>query len=181
MADRLLDSLQDEVNTFLSKDSASRAADVKRDGASVCPFCPRRTWDKTRSGRVVTHVKNHHTRAKQFVASGTKQLKLVIALHDQDQCERKAGGRYLARSAALMSAHLDDSVSSKDMTLDRHIRLVLTSRGPQYWSLATVQTSHLRRVRNLYYTHDFAQMLFKEFLVCDAKARAGSGEYIHGC
>ena len=56
------------------------------------------------------------------------------------------------------------------MLIDRHIRLVFTDRGPEYWNLECLQRSSLRRVRNLYYTQEFAQMVFQEFLMHEAKA-----------
>ena len=144
---------------------------IQKPHGAVCPFCPFRSWPRNRIQRVLAHVRQHHSRRKQFVASGTKQMKLVIALHDQDQCERKQDGQYLSRSAKVMRESLDETVSKKIMDLDRHMRLVLTHRGPEYWSLQAVQEAALRRVRNQYYTREFALLLFKELLMCDAKAR----------
>ncbi|CAE7587277.1 unnamed protein product [Symbiodinium natans] len=132
VADRLLDALEEEVNSFLSKDSSSRALVIQKAEVSACPFCPSRTWERNRPGRVVAHIQKHHTRSKQFVASGTKQLKVVIALHDQDQCERRKAGNYLARSAALLSAHLDDSVYALHARLVSHFPGEVSSLIPRH-------------------------------------------------
>ena len=43
--------------------------------------------------------------------------------------------------------------------IDREIRLVLTGRGPEYWAQSSLQSSNVRRVRNLYYTREFANLV----------------------
>ena len=54
--------------------------------------------------------------------------------------------------------------------LNRYIRLVLTERGPEYWRADVVGAESVRRVRNLYYTKEFAQMVYQEMLTRQAKA-----------
>ena len=59
--------------------------------------------------------------------------------------------------------------------IDRHIRLVLTGSGPEYWNLkAVIDSPDLRRARNLYYTREFAELIFRELLMCHAKCKAVS-------
>ena len=56
--------------------------------------------------------------------------------------------------------------------IDRDIRLVFTAAGPVYRHVNTVAADPtLRRVRNLHYSQDFAQVLFQESMLCNAKAR----------
>ncbi|CAE6972000.1 unnamed protein product [Symbiodinium sp. CCMP2592] len=150
VGDRLLGFLRDEVAAFLNKKPAQVADEVRKNGKAWCPFCPLRCWDKTRHGRVTAHVREYHSARKQFVASGTKQLKVIIALHDDDQCRRQPAGNYLRRSATLLSQSLDDTISTQHVLLDKKIRLVLTQDGPQYWSLQAVQRGELRRVYALH-------------------------------
>jgi hypothetical protein len=53
----------------------------------------------------------------------------------------------------------------------RYIRLVLTGRGPVYLRADEVtESGDFRRVRNLYYSRDFAEVLYREALLCNAKA-----------
>ena len=56
--------------------------------------------------------------------------------------------------------------------IDRRIRLVLTGNGPEYWNLEPVQQAALRRARSLYYTMDFAQLLFQKNLDPKYEGRA---------
>ena len=179
VGDKLLAALRNEVDAFLSMKSAKVASEVKKNGRAVCPFCPMRSWEKSRHGRVLEHVRQYHSERKQFVASGTKQLKIIIALHDHDQCRRQPSSDYLRRSACLLAASLDETISNKHMLIDKEIRLVFTGDGPQYWSLAAVQQGELRRVRNLYYTRSFGQLVFREILMCSAKA--GDLKYVSVC
>ncbi|CAE7313439.1 unnamed protein product, partial [Symbiodinium microadriaticum] len=172
VGDKLLGFLRDEVAVFLNKKPAEVADEVRKNGKAWCPFCPLRCWDKTRHSSVTAHVREYHSARKQFVASGTKQLKVIIALHDDDQCRRQPAGNYLRRSATLLSQSLDDTISTKHILLDKKIGLVLTHDGPQYWSLQAVQQGELRRLRNLYYTRPFAQLCFREVLMCSAKVYA---------
>ena len=88
VGDKLLGALRKEVAAFLNMKSAKVSSEVKKNGRAVCPFCPMRSWEKNRQGRVLEHVRQYHSERKQFVASGTKQLKIIIALHDHDQCRR---------------------------------------------------------------------------------------------
>lgn len=55
--------------------------------------------------------------------------------------------------------------------LTRFIRLVLTGTGPTYLNAdAVTEAVEFRRVRNLYYTRDFAEVLYREAMLYGAKA-----------
>ena len=41
------------------------------------------------------HIKKYHAPAQQYVCSGTKQLKIIMALHDSDQLEGRLAGQGL--------------------------------------------------------------------------------------
>ena len=166
VGDELLAIMKREVTAFLEDPTKHLA---KRQPAA-CPFCPFREWPKGRVARVVDHVWNYHSERKQFVASGTKQLKLVISLHDFDQAESHSRGNYLSRSAAIIRRTVDPPLQSKITDIDRNIRLVLTENGPEFWTVSAVKQLILRRVRHLYYSQDFAQIVFQEMLLCNAKA-----------
>ena len=111
-----------------------------------CPFCPFRSFSCSQSTkRVLAHVKNYHNERKQYVASGTKQLKIIISLHDSDQCSRKSSENYLARSSEILRSTVQPALSSRRMLIDRHIRLVFTDRGlhcAEYEIYTTRTSSH---------------------------------------
>ena len=134
-----------------------------------CPLCPFRKFQKPR--RVRDHIVKYHTAARQYICSGTKQLKICCALFDNDQIRGDRLGNFLARSAELLRTTVKPPLSSKVNEIDREIRLVLTGQGPEYWSLSTLKESHVRRVRNLYYTREFADIVYQELLLCYAKCK----------
>ncbi|CAE7704017.1 unnamed protein product, partial [Symbiodinium necroappetens] len=83
VSDTLLRSMELEVSRQLKTTSS----------AKKCPFCPFRTFQK--NSRVQSHVRRYHAVGRQFVCSGTKQLKIVAALFDDDQISGNPGGKYL--------------------------------------------------------------------------------------
>ena len=49
--------------------------------------------------------------------------------------------------------------------------MCFTGDGPSYLHVETVKDSEtFRRVRNLYYNREFAELLYREALLCHAKA-----------
>ena len=60
--------------------------------------------------------------------------------------------------------------------IDRFIRLVMTESGPEFWDVSAVQgEAFVRRVRNLYYTKAFGQLIFQQTLLCNAKVQGLAG------
>ena len=154
----LLASLASEVNTF------------EQSKSSRCPF---RSFQYP--ARVAKHVQRYHTASKQYTCSGTKQLKIICALFDNDQIARRRKGNYLSRSAGLLRSSVQPPLSEKLNEIDRSIRLVLTGKGPEFWNAAAVDASlSLRRVRNLYYTVEFSDLLYREMLLNNAKCKAAA-------
>lgn len=169
--DKLLALLSKERNEVL--DSVET---VQEGSAHRCPLCPFRLF--SRPGRVTEHVRKYHNLKRQFCCSGTKQVRVIQALFDDDQLRaRQPNSCYLRRSAALIRT----SVRSEDGTinhLDRRLRLVLTDKGPVYKKEKDVaEENHFyRRAKNLYYTQGFANMLFQEMMLCNAKLKQVSGQ-----
>ena len=161
VGDSLLACLASEVNSF------------EQSKYSRCPFCPFRSFQYP--ARVAKHVRRYHTASKQYTCSGTKQLKIICALFDNDQIARHRRGNYLSRSASLLRSMVQPPLAGKLNEIDRSIRLVLTGKGPEFWNAAAVDSSSsLRRVRNLYYTVDFSDLVYMEMLLNNAKCKAAA-------
>ena len=120
--------------------------------------------------RVVHHIKTYHTEPKQYVPSGTKQMKIIIALHDSNQCAGRQDNSYLRRSAEVLRRTVQPELNRRSNHIDKEVRLVLTECGPAYWNAATVRSTSLRRVRNLCYIRGMAQLIYEEMINNSAKA-----------
>ena len=160
VGDVLLSKMRAEVTW------ARGAAGLKR-----CPLCPFRKCN--RAARLLHHINICHTEQRQYLCSGTKQLKVGCALFDSDQIALQKGSRYMSRSAEILRATVSPPLASDSNGIDRHIRLVFAGAGPQFWNKAVVDESdNLRRVRNVYYTVEFADVVYRELLLCNAKCKA---------
>ena len=161
----LRDLLEQEV-----KDATRRLEQQKGQsfGSQVCPLCPWRRFDKR--SYLFTHITKHHSVGKRFVASGTKQLRIIAAMYDDDAARQASHGNYISRSAELLRSHVRPGVSSKKNVIDKDIRLCLTTKGPSFMSMQKIkQAKHLRRVGNVYYDRSFAN----DFM-CNAVASRAS-------
>ena len=165
VGDSLLTQLRQEVE---------RCARTVERRVHRCPLCPFRRFQAP--SRLQEHIRRYHTEARQFICSGTKQLKVCCALFDHDQIQGCARGNYLARSSELLRTMVAPALSHTVNEIDREIRLVLTGRGPEYWAQSSLQSCNVRRVRNLYYTHEFADLVYQELLLCHAKCKTAAGQ-----
>ena len=99
----------------------------------------------------------------------------MSAIFDNDQLRGTPGKNYLQRSAGIMSASIG-TAPTKGNDLDRWVRLVLTGNGPLYRSVEDIGCDmQVRRVRNLYYTSGFADMVYREFILNHGKCKAATG------
>ena len=89
-----------------------------------CPLRPSRCFQHP--SRVRRHIASYHVDRKQFVCSGTKQLKLCCALFDNAQLQGNIKGSYLKRSAAILRATVRPPLPTTVNEIDRDIRLVFT-------------------------------------------------------
>ena len=165
VGDDILALMRSEVQDEIQQNSGSRkATDV---GVHCCTLCPFRTFD--RRTRLLHHLRTYHSSAQQHCCSGTKQLKVVVARHDEDKLTCNPPGEYLARSAALMRQTIKPPLSPSCNHIDRFVRLVLTEHGPQYWNHSVIlQAGRVRRVRNIHYMCGFAEILYRECLLHNA-------------
>jgi hypothetical protein len=66
---------------------------------AACNFCPFRSFRS--KDRLLNHLRSHHTVRHQYVCSGTKQVKVIAALWDNDcTVGGKVGTDYIARIVA---------------------------------------------------------------------------------
>ena len=160
--DNILEALEEERNEFLQEVQDCTTRHSKR--RHCCALCPFRSFTERR--KLLQHVRAHHKKENQFVCSGTKQVKIILSLHDADSARRNMQFSYLQRSAAYIRTQVQPPLSCKHNEVDRHIRLVLTAGGPTYCNEnALGVTVFARRVRNIFYDQSFAEVLFRELLL----------------
>ena len=146
----------------------------KADATTIrCPACPFRMFK--RRDQLRTHMQRHHTQKQQFCCSGTKQLRIVLALHDADQLLGKTKQtNYLQRSAVLLRASVKPNLSRSRNSIDRNIRLLLDSKGPRFVHADYLKAGvSARRVGRLWYTRTFGEQVWQELLLHHGKARWG--------
>ena len=166
ISDTILQSMKDEVS-LVASDLNKYARRI--DGRKLCPFCPFRSF--TQLALLRTHIHKHHVSSKRYVCSGTKQIKVILALHDYVAANQTAEAEYLRRSAELLRFTVAPPLDCRHANIDRHIRLVLRASGPEYINCEIVgQTPMLRRVRNIYYDHSFADLLLREMILNHGQA-----------
>ena len=168
-ADAILTSLEEERNSFQQtvKDSQGRRC----EGLRACALCPFRAFTERR--KLLKHLQSHHSAKNQFVCSGTKQIKIILSLHDADCARRNMQFSYRQRSAEYIRAQVRPPLSHKRNQVDRHVRLLLTAAGPMYCNeTALGVTVFARRVRNVYYDKTFAEMLYRELVLHHANVKS---------
>ena len=168
--ENLLAKLKEEVDSYLSTLASQRPR--AQDKVYRCLLCPFRGF-KWKSRRLRLHVLTYHNEKTNFCASGNKQLRIACAIFDDDCYLGRCKGEYLARSAELLRSTVTPGLSNAVNSIDRHIRLVFTGKGPEYQSLKQLCGKGLcRRVMNLYYTHDFAELLRREAMLYHSNVRS---------
>ena len=160
--DIIKDSLEEEIHAFMAEIAQDNIR--KLHGSYKCPFCPFRAFK--RLCQLSDHLRKHHVIAKQFVCSGTKQMKVILALHDADAAQRKAGADYLFRSALSLQTQIAPPLDQHKNCIDKDIRLLLQKDGPRYVNKnALGEQIHARRVLNIYYDKSFAEMIYREIVL----------------
>ena len=164
----LLAALEQEVAGDVR---ASKQKRLKADahGWYRCPACPFRAFP--RMERVGEHLQKYHTPKNHFVCSGTKQLRILLSIHDTDMILQRPRGRYLRRSADLLRKSVQPALARSKNSVDKNVRLLLRADGPALVNASSVKAMGLaRRVGKIWYTQDFAEKIFREMLLHHAKA-----------
>eukprot|EP00439_Symbiodinium_sp_Y106_P050718 s2860_g6.t1 len=168
--------MSDGIRTVLCQETKDVLQDPQKkssriDGWRLCPLCPFRSFAQLRQLR--THLEKHHVDSNQYVCSGTKHIKVILALYDQAASSQLAACEFLQKSAALLRDTIRPALSHSINHIDKHIRLVLDAAGPRYVNLLALGNElEVRRARNIHYTHSFADLLLREAVLNHAQVRA---------
>ncbi len=169
VGDEILESMRREVEASIRRVRSGKVDERTMNGH--CPLCPFRGFGKGRRNRVIQHLVSYHDSRRQYCCSGTKQIKGVVSMHDLDQLRGVKKGEYLRRTAEAIRKTVRPPLDVSRNNIDRDIRLALTETGPVFVHKDTAATSEeYRRVRNIHYTHGFAETLFRECLLYNCKA-----------
>ena len=152
-------------------DNTTQDVHTKNMRTTSCPPCPFRSFDRIQ--RLQAHLQKHLSAGKQGVICGLKQLKIAIALFDNDIIRnRQPTALYLRRSAEVLRSHMQRPLSDNDTNIGRQIRLVLTATQPYYEAAVVLcETGKHRRAGNIYYDKSFADFVFKESMMSQAMHR----------
>ena len=172
VADALHAALRNEVRLALTLAFTMKSANSEGDSAVYpCSMCPFKCFKQVDT--LEAHIKNAHNHKNGYVCSGSKQRRLVHALYDSDMlsgCEDSFS--LLSRSAEIMRSIVSPPLPPDINDINRFLRLVLTERGPEYHNAKTIATTTaVRRVGNTYYTLGFANMLFREVMMCKGRLK----------
>ena len=152
----------ESLNRHLMAEVREYARKSKSD--TQCAMCPFRRFQKP--WRVREHLRRYHTEANNWCASGIKQLRVCVALHDSDKISNpgRIGDRpnYLRRSASIIRANFGQSDYGGEVTdnlsrrnlIDKDIRLAQYSMGPEIQSTCDIRNRnvHLHSVGYGYYS-----------------------------
>ena len=159
--DVIRDSLEEEVHAYAAE---IEKGNIRRiEGSFRCTLCPFRAF--RRLCQLADHVRSYHVLENQFVCSGTKRMKVVLALHDADCVQRIRSQDFLFRSALALRKHIEPPLPPTSNHIDKLIRLVFAADGPRYVNKASLIDMEARRVLNIYYDRSFAEVLFRETMI----------------
>ena len=130
----------------------------------LCPFRSVSTVDQLRR-----HVQHYHVKETSYICVGHKQKRVARAIHDADSLA-------LRRSADIIPRHVSPPLDHGRNNINGELRLVLTGRGAMCENKKAVSTDghfHVRRVGNLYYTRCFANMVYCELVMHQARLERG--------
>ena len=164
--DHILESLEKETND-VSNDLQKKS--MRCEGRRQCPLCPFRAFTQLRLLR--THITKHHVKQNQYVCSGTKQVKVILALYDHAASSQSTCADLLQESAAILRQTVQPPLQCHHNSIDKQVRLIFDATGPKYVNVSNIgNTLQVRRVRNLYCTHSFADLLLREMVLNHAPA-----------
>jgi hypothetical protein len=166
--DELFALLEKEVQTVSNLSKTKKKHDR-------CYLCPYKNYVGKQSARALgNHIVRHHTKEKNFCPAGSKMLKVIKCLFDNDRClRRRVTASYLRRAADLMRSTISTPVTSNDLLgFNNSIVLILGASGPYYANKDDVGVLiKARRIGYLYYTLEFANMFIREALLHNGRVK----------
>ena len=155
----LKDLLKLEVDSYATK--------LRKSCGTECILCPFKIIKTRKSRDLQNHLQRNHTSKSTWVASGTKQMKVILALYDSDTFNHCKQANYLHRSSLLMRVSIGKPLyESNNKEFDRSIVLLLDGDGPKYVNVSSIGVNIMaRRVGHTYYTKTFAEILLRESIV----------------
>ena len=96
------------------------------------------------------HIDKQHTSKNNFVCSGNKQMRVIIAMYDMDQLHGRTP-RYLSAEVGQLDAQHDRSRHfNHENYINEDIRRILTADGPVSIQRDDLNLNNpVRRVRNM--------------------------------
>ena len=140
-----------------------------RPESFICRPCPSRCKPFARMDRLKEHLLAAHTWKDRFTPTGTKQMRVIVSLYDNDLVTNKPiRPTYLARSTEILKASAPAaSGCTKLNKYDRQIRLVLDLPDPRYVDTARIETGGIYLQASQHYscTRAFATEVFRQFAI----------------
>ena len=176
-ADEAIVVVGDKLLALLKSEVAATKRLTKFSPVDRCPLCPFRRFPHRFAGASATRVRQHmttyHVPSTQFCCSGTKQLKVVIALYDNDILMRQVPCKLLSRSAEIVRNTVFPEIQSNIMIIDKLLRVVFDHDGIKFVNADyAINDEIVRRVGNLFYTRRFAELLLREVLIYNGKMKS---------
>ena len=160
---------------FLSSVTALRKPTSKHDcWQQSCLTCPVRSF--TTVDQLRRRVQLYHVKETSDICAGHKRKRVAWAIHDADSLAGKRSVSLLRRSAAIIRRHVTPPLDHGRDNINGELRLVLTGRGSIHVDKKAVSTDgdvHVRRVGNLYHTRCFANIVYCELVMHEARLAEG--------
>lgn len=174
--DELMAYMEGEVGMAIAEvahmQSLNKVNLSTNDTSMGCPLCPWRRISR-RPGRLERHLRHSHCLKNKYVASGRKQLRVAMSIFSKDKNVGRALGGYLHRSASLLRGSVIPPISSKHVSIDKELRLLLTEHGPMFVQKGTLVRDHrARRVGNMHFTRGFAELFLRTLLLQSGRLQA---------
>ncbi|CAE7834976.1 unnamed protein product [Symbiodinium sp. CCMP2592] len=131
--DNILESLKNETSDILND---LQKKSMRSEGRRHCPPCPFRSFTQLRLLR--THIAKHHTKKNQYVCSGTKQIKVTLAIYDHAASSQRVAVNLLQESAMIIRQTVQPPLHNSHNSIDKQIRLVFDAAGPKYVNVSSI-------------------------------------------
>ena len=163
-----------DLSKLLNLEAEQYRRIMKKQRDHRCALCPFREFP--RPCKVLAHVSNYHVASNNWVASGRKQLRVCIALYDNDVlCEGDdftPMPNYLRRSADIIRGQISKNSPEAVVDLgannliDRDIRLIQFAFGPEFRHVGYIRQNEnsFRTLGYNIYSEAFYNQVFRSAL-----------------